>query len=303
MIKRDKKKKNLRNMNINAADDLKQQLARIFKFEDPKDEHHFKDILDVVSKRMDVKAYKDNYFRRRVHAMMRRHKITSYREFAQALKEDAQLIEQLVKNLSINVTSFFRNRDTYFFIKDHVLEDLLENKEIGKSINVWSAGCASGAEPYTIAILISEYFPRAKAQVNILGTDLNPSLLELAKKGHYREEEIVEVPNAILTKYFTKKTHTYPRVYHLDPNIKRMVTFKQHDLTTPPPIKNADLVLCRNVMIYFSQEQNQKVYQYFQQALRPGGYVVIGQSEILPFNLRDRFSILNRKHRVFKYTP
>lgn len=273
----------------------------LFKFEEPKDHQHFKDIIAIVSKKMDVKAYKDNYFRRRVHALMRRQRFTTYREFATALKENPPLIDELVKNLSINVTGFFRNRDTFMFIKDHVLSNLLDTTAPTKSVVIWSAGCASGAEPYTIAILISEFFPRAKNRVNVLGTDLNPNLLELARCAQYREEEIKEVPNSLLMKYFKKNPSTAPRIYHLDPTIKRMVTFKQHDLTTPPPMKNVDLILCRNVMIYFSQEQNQKVYQYFQQALRSGGYVVIGQSEILPFNLRDKFEILNRKHRVFKY--
>ncbi len=300
---KNKNKKKRDKKDITGINELKSQFKAIFRFEDPTDKHNFKDILDAVSKKMDVKAYKDNYFRRRVHAMMRRLKITTYRDFANALKENPQLIDQLVKNLSINVTSFFRNRETYLFIRDHVLADLLDSKPTTKTINIWSAGCASGAEPYTIAILISEYFPKAKTRINILGTDLNSNLLDLARNGHYREEEIVEVPNTILTKYFKKNPITHPRIYHLDPSIKRMVTFKQHDLTTPPPIKNVDLILCRNVMIYFSQEQNQKVYQYFQQALKPGGFVVIGQSEILPFNLRNRFMILNRKHRVFKYTP
>jgi len=201
--------------------------------------------------------------------------------------EDSELHERVVDALTTNETTFFRDVSPFESLRETVLPELIERRARTRTLSIWSAGCSTGQEPYSIAMAIREHFPElASWNLSILGTDISPSVLERARRGRYGQLEVNRgLPAHLLVRHFTRAGMEW----EIQESIRRMVRFQRRNLITEwgglPPF---DLVFMRNVMIYFDVESKRDVLARMHQQLAANGYLLLGASETT-FNLSDDF--------------
>jgi chemotaxis protein methyltransferase CheR len=218
--------------------------------------------------------------------------VTEYINFAKNSLEEQENLKQA---FSINVTHFFRNADTYEVILKKILPTITANNARAK---IWSAGCADGAEPYSLAMMLHSIGIQP-GQAKILASDYNPESLEMAKRGIYPKEYDRELPIQF------KKYLTYNQAdntYQIDTNLKNYIDFKIHNLISDD-LRNIgensfNLILCRNVLIYFTKEQQELIYEKFYAGLKKDGFFIVGRSEIILGNYREKFSLFDSNHRI-----
>jgi chemotaxis protein methyltransferase CheR len=191
--------------------------------------------------------------------------------------------EMLLSHLTIGETCFFRNKPQFDALRKHIVPDLLQRRSAFRSLRIWSAGCATGEEPYSIAMLLTDMIPNIDEwHISILGTDLNPHFLTRAREGLYGNWSFREISAEFQERFFTKERAT---MWRLAPNIRAMVTFTRLNLIEPlyPLITNGtcalDIILCRNVTIYFGEKTTRQVVDRFYHALAPGGWLIVGHAE------------------------
>jgi chemotaxis methyl-accepting protein methylase len=242
-------------------------------------------------------AYKESCFRRRVAVRMRARDVSSYDEYAALLDRDDDEYDKLLDALTINVTKFFRNLETWDVLAREILFVLWRERQ-GR-VRCWSAGCASGEEPYTLAILMAELAQQDGSDlssVSIDATDLDAASLARARHGAYEESAFEEMPPGLLRQYFSEGA---PRM--IDGSLKARVDFMRHDIIgDPPPSPPYDLIICRNVLIYFDRLTQDRVIAGLIDALRCGGYLVLGRSETLLGSLRNRLVLINARERIYR---
>lgn len=219
---------------------------------------------------IDLSLYKEQQMRRRLTSLRNKRGFQKFNDYYLAMEKDETMLEELVDRMTINVTEFYRNPKRWDVLRDKVIPKLIENKQ---HLKIWSAACSSGEEPYSLAILFREYYPHVK--VNILATDLDVKALEKARQGIYDEQALKTLPANKKAKYFTFENNNFTISNHLKP----MITFKKHNLLDDAYPKNIDLIICRNVMIYFTDQAKDYVYQQFSQALRKEGVLFVGSTE------------------------
>ncbi|MHA2113698.1 MAG: CheR family methyltransferase [Candidatus Hodarchaeales archaeon] len=241
-------------------------------------------------------VYKPNHFLRRLHARMKRVETETYKEYHKLLETNHKEFSLLMENYSINVTRFFRDKELFIALEKTVIPKILKNKN--KSVRIWSAGCAIGPEPYSMAILMNGKLGQDSInKVFLLATDINQGLLLQAKKGIYTSKSLEEVDSSRMMKYFKTLDSD---LFQISAYIRNSVTFQQHDLRTPPPAKNFDIIMCRNVLIYFSRVQSKYFFQQFHSALKSRGYLVLGKCEVLPQFIKDKFEIIDSRNRIYR---
>jgi len=245
-------------------------------------------------------SYKDKCLRRRVAVRMRAKGTESYSEYAGILDTDQQEYDRLHRVLTINVTKFFRNWDAYAVVEQRVIPQLWERSD--RQLRIWSAGCASGEEAYSVAILMHAH-ARTTGNLerlggtSIVGTDIDGHVLCDAERALYPESALGDTPERLRTEYFPGADG----LREMLPDVKRMVTFEQADLLqAPPPFESAHLILCRNVIIYFEREAQEALFREFHRVLAPGGFLVLGKVESLLGEIRSLFSPVNARERVFR---
>ncbi len=221
---------------------------------------------------LDLSCYKEKQVQRRLSAALVKSGHTNLYDYWRTLNKDPVMLSELVDFLTINVSNFFRNVERFEDLETRILPELLET---GKTLRVWSAGCSAGQEPYSIAMLLKDLTPRTRHY--ILATDVNRTVLQVAQDGIYTEDDVKEVKPLLLAKYFTKQGDEF----RLDNSIRQMVTFRVHNLLSDPYETDFDLIVCRNVMIYFTEEAKVRVFKGFFESLRPGGTLFIGGTETL----------------------
>lgn len=218
--------------------------------------------------------YKEPQMKRRLGALMQREGLHSWDAFARALVRP-DLLERVRDTLTINVSEFFRQPDRFLELRDVHLPRLFAERP---RLRIWSAGCSIGCEPYSIAILLLE-LDRNPRRHQLLATDVDFAALARAREGRrYLPNEVRSVPRAYLEKYFVAEPDG---TYSVAEDVKRLVTFRHHDLLKDPYPTECDLIVCRNVIIYFTEEAKQHVFRGFAEALRPGGLLFIGGSEMI----------------------
>ena len=265
-------------------------------FGEPTDPINLELVLNVLErKKVNYQAYKTNYLIRRLHHRMRRTDINSYRKYAELLEADPDELILLLKSFSINVTRFFRNKDMYTALNKNILPQIF--KEHQGSINVWSAGCAVGAEPYSLAMLIdSNSSAKDRRRVNIIATDISMDFLKKAKEGLFQKDLLKETTPHLTNAYFQKKGQDY----RISPKLKMYIKFQTHDLRNPPPVQNLDLIMCRNVLIYFSMEESIKLFERMHKALKPKGFLVLGKCEMMRGKIRESFTVVDPRNRIYQ---
>lgn len=222
---------------------------------------------------VDLSNYKSPQMDRRINSLKQLWKIETYDDFLTLLQTNPKRFQEFVKRLTINVSEFFRNPEHFEEFRNRFLPDLLSKKA---NIRIWSAGCSNGAEPYSVAMIINEMGVRDR--VEIIATDLDREVLEKARyQPEYSPNEVRSIPADLREKYF----HQHKGLFRLHETIQRMVTFSVHDLLADQFYTNLDLIICRNVVIYFTVEAKNYLYQKVHEALNPGGYFWVGCTEPL----------------------
>ena len=237
---------------------------------DDRDWELFKDKLNRKTG-IDLQLYKEQQMRRRINNLIGKTEFKSYTAFFNDAVKDKKKFADFIEYLTINVSEFFRNPDKFEQVETDVIPYLLKRND---SLNIWSAGCSIGAEPYTLSIIMKELTPTKRHR--ILATDLDIEIIGKAKRGIYTADEIKSMRPDRRTKYFTK---TADGKFAIKPEIKMPVDFKRHNLLKDSFERNFDLILCRNVVIYFTEEAKAQLYKNFFNALKPGGILFVGGTE------------------------
>ena len=254
------------------------------------------------SRGFDISGYSQSFFSRTVRKRAGRIGCDSLIEYVGWLRKDDEEVNELIAALSVNVTDFFRDSEAFSALSSKVLRPLVENKvELGWSaLRIWSAGCATGQETYSIAMSVAEELRKARCDpglvVRILGTDLSSSALDFARSGVYSHEQVKGVGERLLSQYFVP----HGSGYEASPTLKRMIRFTRGNLLDRPKAKFLDLIVCRNVIIYFSRPMHDKVVDNFHLALRPGGCLMLGRTETLMGSRRRLFEAVDHENRIFR---
>ncbi|HEX5438741.1 MAG TPA: protein-glutamate O-methyltransferase CheR [Gemmatimonadaceae bacterium] len=244
-------------------------------------------------------SYKEKCLRRRIAVRMRACGVHTYGDYARVLDADAHEYDRLLDALTINVTKLFRNWDTFAAVAEHVIPTLWARPD--PTIRVWSAGCASGEEPYSLAILFHRYAAAhgvldALRRVSILGTDIDRACLEAAVRAQFAEPAFADTPPDLRERYFTPEPP-----FTLRSDTRALVQFARRDLLAdPPPATDLQLVICRNVIIYFDRGTQEMLFQRFHDALAPGGFLVLGKVETLIGAPRSGFASVEPRERIFR---
>ncbi|MDF2883217.1 MAG: chemotaxis protein CheR [Clostridiaceae bacterium] len=226
---------------------------------------------------IDLSAYKPNQLHRRILSLMSRVGVNSVEEYINLLKANPAQKQKFLDFITINVTEFYRNPEIFEDLKVHINNELLKNN---KPLKIWSAACSVGAEPYSIAMMLHELDAYGKHK--IIATDIDSTILNKAKEGIYSAAEIKNVSESNLNKYFTKSGDKYI----INNNIKNMVTYKKHDLILDNYEREFDLIVCRNVVIYFNSDIKDKIYEKFSESIKSGGLLFVGATESI-YNYKD----------------
>ncbi len=225
------------------------------------------ELLDI-----DLEAYKVQQMRRRLDSFVARRATSSVAEFCRALGANAAALDELRNMLTINVSEFFRDAAQFERLRNEVLPELLRRPRL----RIWSAACSHGEEPYSIAIILSESHESARA--HILATDIDRVVLAKAKAGGpYTQADLRNVPPAELAKYFVHEGNAYRVV----DTLRRHIEFRETNLLSERFETNFDLIVCRNVMIYFSDETKQQLFERFRRSLNADGVLFVGGTEAL----------------------
>ncbi|TSB46913.1 CheR family methyltransferase [Alkalicoccobacillus porphyridii] len=219
---------------------------------------------------IDLASYKEAQMKRRLTSLREKKGFPDFASYVRAMLHNQELLDECLERMTINVSEFFRNHSRWQVLDQDILPRLLTPT---RTLKTWSAACSSGEEPYTLAMILLKHLQ--PDQFSILATDLDRVILERAKLGLYGERSMKEVPPIMLDQYFSKKS----TIYELDATLKQLVTFKQQNLLSDRFAGPYDLIICRNVMIYFTEEAKHILYQKFSRALRPGGILFVGSTE------------------------
>jgi chemotaxis methyl-accepting protein methylase len=266
------------------------------------DEAGFAQLARVIAAGIGIglDSYKDRCLRRRIAVRMRACGLHTYRDYAAYLARAPEEFERLRDTLTINVTRFYRNPETWDCLRRDVLPGLL--RSTGGHVRVWSAGCASGEEPYTIAMLLAEAAAGLGrtgwlAHVAIDATDVDRTSLARTRAARYADAAMAELPPDLLTRWFRRDGDAWV----VSETLRRLVTVHALDLGRDPPPRPAyELICCRNVVIYFGRAVQERIFARFTDALVPGGYLVLGKVETLVGPARDRLRLIEPRERIYQ---
>ncbi len=228
-----------------------------------------KDVLSLT--KIDLNCYKEKQMKRRIDTLIGKTKAKSYDEYVGLLKKDKEVFEAFVNFLTINVSEFYRNADQWKLLETKIIPELIQR--FGKNLKIWSAACSTGDEPYSLVMALSRHLPLN--QIRIIATDIDKQVLEKARVGLYSQKSIANVPDDLKKKYFTKIGASY----QISDEIKRRVDFKEHNLLRDAYPTQCDMIVCRNVVIYFTDDAKQEIYIKFNQSLKDKGVLFIGSTE------------------------
>ena len=220
---------------------------------------------------IDLSSYKEKQMRRRIDTLITKNKVSSYDAYVELIKKDKEKFEQFVNFLTINVSEFYRNPEQWKLLENDIIPELIH--KFGKNIKIWSAACSTGDEPYSLVMAFSRHLPLN--QIKVIATDLDKQVLDTARMGLYNEKSISGVPEEFKKKYFTKVGNSY----QISNEIKSRVEFKEHNLLKDPYPSGCHLIVCRNVLIYFTEEAEEEIYKKFNSSLVKDGILFIGSTE------------------------
>lgn len=250
-----------------------------------------------VERGLNFKDYKKASLKRRLKKRLDAYGLSSYPEYILYLDLHPGEYEKLFDTLFINVTEFFRDPEAWDELDKVVLLDIIARKNKGDPIRAWCASCSSGEEPYSLAMLLAERLNGAfdGHAVTIYATDIDEGALAEARKGRYSLDKLKNVKPEFIDKYFTRDNEAYK----IHRKIRQMVIFGKQNLVMDPPISHLDLIVCRNVLIYFNSDLQQKVLVKFYSSLNEDGYIFFGKSESILLGSK-LFKIVDKNWRIFQ---
>uniref|UniRef100_A0A7V3VUD2 protein-glutamate O-methyltransferase n=1 Tax=candidate division WOR-3 bacterium TaxID=2052148 RepID=A0A7V3VUD2_UNCW3 len=256
-------------------------------------DYNFENLIKLIEAETGFKchSYKERPLTRRIRVRMRALGFGEFSQYYDYLIKNPEEFKLLLDTITINLSYFFRNLETFEYLQEEIIPQLSKNEKI----IIWSAGCAQGEEPYSLAIIAAESGVIDKTK--IYATDIDNNALEKAKQGLYPEITFQYTPKKYLGKYFTRCGNDY----QINESIKSVVHFIHHDLFEPFPYGPCDLIMCRNVLIYMSRSAQSIILHRFYENLKIGGYLVIGKVELLlGIPEAKYFEIINRSERIYQ---
>jgi len=257
----------------------------------------FQNLLQTIQRLLNIQCsnYKEDYIKRRLASRMNSRHIATYKEYQEYLLKNIEEHEALKNALTINVTKFFRDPPVFEILKSEIIPPILRQR---KKLRLWSAGCSSGEEPYSYAIMLHDMTTILKdVDWMVLATDIDDTILKKAKEGIYEKSSLEYVSESQLRRHFK---HREDGRYEIKPHIREKVKFQHHDLMSGVPItRYLDIISCRNVTIYFSDKQKNDLVRMFHQGLSPGGYYVMGMSEFLGREVESYFTPYKPLQKIF----
>ncbi len=220
---------------------------------------------------IDLNCYKEKQMKRRIDTLIAKNGITGYAPYVELLRTNTQKFDEFVNYLTINVSEFYRNPEQWVYMDKQVIPQLL--KSFGSKLKIWSAACSTGDEPYSLVMALSRHLPLN--QISIYATDIDNQVLEKAKAGLYNAKSVAAVPEDLKKKYFTQIGPSY----QISDEIKSRVTFQKHNLLKDSYPKDYHFIVCRNVLIYFTEEAKDDIFSKFYQSLAHKGILFIGSTE------------------------
>ncbi|MCL1852036.1 MAG: protein-glutamate O-methyltransferase CheR [Peptococcaceae bacterium] len=231
----------------------------------------FKEVYKQLSD-LDLNFYKEAQMKRRIHSFMTNHGFgNDYTNFLGKLNTDDVMFDIFFTHLTINVTQFFRDAKYWDIFINTIVPDLMKTRS---TLKLWSAGCSSGQEPYTLAMIFAEHFPGVSH--TIMASDIDVKVLEQAKTGIYNARDFTTAPPKLVEKYLTRKSND---TFEVNDLLRKNITFRSHNLLIDAFPAGMDFIACRNVVIYFTEEAKTSLYQKFAQALSPEGVLFTGSTE------------------------
>lgn len=232
-------------------------------------EYFKKEVLALTA--IDLNCYKEKQMKRRIDTLILKHKIEGYDKYVQGLKNDSTLFDEFVNYITINVSEFYRNPEQWKLLDEQIIPELIG--KFGKNLKIWSAACSTGDEPYSLVMALSKHLPLSNIKIH--ATDLDKQVIAKAKLGLYNDKSILSVPADLKSKYFTKVGPSYK----ISDEIKARVEFKEHNLLKDTYPTDYHLIVCRNVLIYFTEEAKEEVFRKYHSSLASGGVLFIGSTE------------------------
>jgi chemotaxis protein methyltransferase CheR len=219
---------------------------------------------------IDLSCYKEKQMKRRIDSLISKNGISNYRDYIGILKTDHARFNEFINYLTINVSEFYRNPEQWEILEKEILPLLLGRN---KNLRIWSAACSTGDEPYTLVMVLNKFLPLRS--IKIIATDIDKEALEKAKTGLYTYKSLEKLPYQFQTKYFLKTGD----FFRIKDEIKDCVDFRQHNLLKDNYPEGFDLIVCRNVLIYFTEEAKNEIYKKFNRALNAKGVLFVGSTE------------------------
>lgn len=245
---------------------------------------------------LDFSGYNRAFLRRRIFSRMNRTRIFSVEEYCKYLENSPDELSLLLQNLTINVSEFMRNPEVFDIIQTRVIP-VLAAQVSSRPIKVWTAGCSRGEEPYSVAIVFHKLGMGNPERVRIVATDIDKVALEKARIGEYQPQSLKNLSRNDVKIFFEKIAYNG---YRIKPAVKKLVVFRQHDIVSGRTIDIFDMIICRNVGIYFSREYRYRMYYRLIKDLAHGGFLIIGKSEMLPnefYSIMEPYHLENRIYR------
>jgi chemotaxis protein methyltransferase CheR len=255
------------------------------------------ELIQDVQKRLNIQLsnYKQDYIKRRLLSRMNSTRSKDFVEYHQFLRTHPEEEDKLRNALTINVTKFYRDPDVFNLVRDEIFPTILKNK---RTMKIWSAGCSSGEEPYTYAIILHELGKTSPAyNGSIIATDIDEEILKRARIGAYEKNTLENLTEIQISKHFDKKEDGK---YYIKNHIKQIVKFQNHDLMTEPPSQMLDMVSCRNVTIYFNEMQKKDLVKKVHKSLGKDGFYIMGMSEYMAKDVEHLFKPFRPMLKVFQ---
>lgn len=222
-------------------------------------------------------------------------KINSCMEYATLVKQDKEEMRELFEFITVNYTRFYRDTEVFDFFNQTILPEIARKKN---TLRIMSAGCSTGEEPYTLAILLKEYCSKEGIpdKGSIHAVDVDRAVLDKAKQGEYQIDSLRSLDKSYVKKYFDQEED----VYTVTEDLKKKIRFGIQDITKPLKQKHFDAIFCRNVFIYFNNEAKTQIIENFYKVLNDGGYLIIGKTEVMPQETRHLYNCVRNKLKVYQ---
>lgn len=219
---------------------------------------------------IDLSCYKERQMKRRIDSLINRNNFQDYDSYYNALLRDNLLFNEFINYLTINVSEFYRNPSQWEILEKEIIPKLLSRK---KSLKIWSAACSTGEEPYSLVMLLSKFMDLK--DIKIFATDIDDDALNKARIGVYNEKSLTNLPSEFIYKFFDKNS----TIYTIKEEVKKCVEYKKHNLLMDKYPTDCDIITCRNVLIYFTEEAKNNIYMKFSKSLSSEGVLFVGSTE------------------------